>query len=71
MGHHTNTPHSYNDHHVKECYLPDELANRRYYEPSGQGEEAAISQRLARWRKKTEENVAELEETKSKKVGKS
>ena len=33
-----------------ETYLPDELIGRRFYEPSQQGLEQAIGQRLARLR---------------------
>ena len=30
-------------------HLPDELAGRRFYEPTDQGEEAEIRRRLAEW----------------------
>ncbi len=43
-------PHDYAGHHVPQQYLPDELASRRYYEPSGQGYEKTIKERLTRWR---------------------
>ena len=33
-----------------QTFLPDNLADRTYYDPSGQGAEAAIAERLARWR---------------------
>ncbi len=39
-------PHNYEGHYVPENYLPDELKGRRYYEPSEQGIEATIKQRL-------------------------
>jgi putative ATPase len=45
-------PHEFAGNYVVEKYLPDELADRRYYEPSGNGEEAAIAERLAAWRAK-------------------
>ena len=32
--------HAFPDHHVEQQHLPDALAGRRYYEPSGQGEES-------------------------------
>ncbi len=43
-------PHDYPGHHVPQQYLPDELRGRRYYEPSGQGYEKLIKERLAKWR---------------------
>jgi putative ATPase len=45
-------PHEFEGNYVVEKYLPDELAGRRYYEPSGNGEEAAIKARLDAWRAK-------------------
>jgi putative ATPase len=33
-----------------QTFLPDNLADRTYYDPGGQGAEAAIAERLARWR---------------------
>jgi putative ATPase len=43
-------PHDYAGHHVPQQYLPDEFAGRRYYEPSDQGYEKLIKERLAKWR---------------------
>jgi len=43
-------PHSFKGHHVQQDYLPKGLRNVKYYEPSDQGFEIKISQRLARWR---------------------
>ncbi len=34
---------------VEATYLPDELAGRRYYEPSARGFEREIAERLAKW----------------------
>ncbi|MGB9113188.1 MAG: hypothetical protein WCF24_10735, partial [Acidimicrobiales bacterium] len=34
---------------VEATYLPDELAGRRYYEPSERGFEREIAERLAKW----------------------
>jgi putative ATPase len=42
--------HDYAGHVVEQQHLPDELKDRRYYEPSDQGEEAVIRERLTRWR---------------------
>ena len=41
--------HDYEGHFEPQQYLPDNLAGRRYYEPSEQGAEAAIAERLRRW----------------------
>ncbi len=38
--------HQFEDHFIKEKYLPSELENRIYYQPSDQGEEGAIRIRL-------------------------
>ena len=46
-------PHDYPGHHIPQQYLPDELAGRRYYEPSDQGYEKTIKERLAHWRRKS------------------
>jgi putative ATPase len=43
-------PHQYENHYVAEDYLPEALAGRRYYQPSEEGAEAAIKERLARLR---------------------
>jgi putative ATPase len=40
-------PHDHPGHHVVEQYLPEQLRGHRYYEPSDQGDERAISERLA------------------------
>ena len=41
--------HDYEGHFEAQEYLPPELSDRRYYEPSDQGSEAAIAERLRRW----------------------
>ncbi len=46
--------HDREDHFTAQTHLPDKLVGQRYYEPSEQGEEAAIRERLAQWRKKRE-----------------
>ena len=43
-------PHDHAGHHVEQSYLPDEVAHLRAYQPSGQGYEKTIAERLARWR---------------------
>jgi len=45
-------PHNFEGNYVVEEYLPDELRGQRFYEPSGNGEEKAIKERLAIWRAK-------------------
>jgi putative ATPase len=40
-------PHDYAGHDVGQAYLPDELADRRYYRPSDQGYERTIGERMA------------------------
>ena len=41
-------PHDFPGHFVKEQYLPDDLKGTVFYQPSDQGSEAQISQRLGR-----------------------
>jgi putative ATPase len=45
-------PHDYPDAHVEQQYLPDAIRDRVYYEPSDQGLEARIGERLERLRRK-------------------
>lgn len=44
-------PHKYPEHYVKENYFPEKLKGRKYYQPTEQGEEAKIAQRLAKIKK--------------------
>jgi len=44
-------PHSFPDHFIPQQYLPAELLGTTFYEPSDQGYEARIAERLAAWRK--------------------
>ncbi len=41
--------HDYEGHFEPQEYLPPNLSGRRYYEPSDQGSESAIAERLRRW----------------------
>ncbi|OUN00858.1 MAG: AAA family ATPase [Firmicutes bacterium ZCTH02-B6] len=43
-------PHDFPGHHVAQQYLPDNLVGRRFYEPSDQGYEAVLRERLKTWR---------------------
>lgn len=42
--------HDYPEHYVKQQYLPDEIREERFYEPSENGQEKAIKERLERLR---------------------
>jgi putative ATPase len=44
-------PHGFPEHHVPQQYLPTHLLGKTFYEPSDQGYEAAVRERLARWRR--------------------
>jgi putative ATPase len=48
-------PHNFSGNYVPEDYLPDALRGERFYEPSGNGEEAEIRERLERWRRELDE----------------
>jgi putative ATPase len=43
-------PHNFDGHYVPERYLPDRLKGRVFYEPSDQGFEQTIRERLTHWR---------------------
>jgi len=43
-------PHAYRDHWVAQQYLPDSLQGKMFYQPSDQGHEKAIQQRVVRHR---------------------
>jgi putative ATPase len=43
-------PHEHVDHHTGQQYLPDELLGMVFYQPTDQGYEAQIQDRLDRWR---------------------
>ncbi len=45
-------PHSFDDHWVDQQYLPDELLGREFYQPSDQGYEGKIAERLRSLRSK-------------------
>ncbi len=47
-------PHDHEDAAVDQTYLPEALLGRRYYEPTDRGEERAIGERLAAWRRECE-----------------
>ena len=41
-------PHDYNENFISETYLPDEIKNSRFYQPSENGSEKSIKERLMR-----------------------
>ena len=41
-------PHDYQDHWVRQQYLPDRLQGKRFYEPSDQGYERVVKERMSR-----------------------
>ena len=46
-------PHDYPDHFIEESYLPENMAQKIYYNPTDQGYEKTIKERLERlWRKR-------------------
>ncbi len=51
-------PHEFEGHWVKQQYLPDGLQDKRFYNPSDQGDEANIARRLAKWRETLEKPKA-------------
>lgn len=58
LGHGANYkyPHSFPGHHVAQEYLPPGSKSQRYYEPSDQGYEKKISDRLDRWQQNSEKD---------------
>jgi putative ATPase len=44
-------PHDFPGHHVAQGYFPEEMEGTVYYEPSEEGNEPRIAQRLEQWRK--------------------
>ncbi len=48
-------PHNFDGNFVVDDYLPEPLRGRRYYEPSDNGEEAQIAERLRTWRGASDE----------------
>ena len=50
-------PHNFDGNYVPENYMPEGLEDRRYYEPSDNGRESDIKQRLERWREQSDEDA--------------
>ncbi|MBS3752015.1 MAG: AAA family ATPase [Anaerolineales bacterium] len=55
-------PHSHPDHFLPQQYLPEELLGTYFYQPSEQGYEQEVKDRLQRWRKAQQEALG-IEET--------
>jgi putative ATPase len=51
-------PHSFEGHHIPQNYLPDAIKGMRFYEPSDQGYETQVADRLERWRKAVEQALS-------------
>ncbi len=45
-------PHAYREHYTPQQYLPDGMQGTYFYEPSGQGYEQDVAERLSRWRER-------------------
>ena len=43
-------PHSHPEHYLPQQYLPEQLLGTYFYEPSNQGYEAQVVERIERWR---------------------
>jgi putative ATPase len=44
-------PHSFDGHFIPQQYLPDHLMGKQFYQPSDQGFEAKVQERVKNWRK--------------------
>ncbi len=64
-------PHAYRDHWVAQQYLPDTLQGRVFYQPSDQGYEATIRNRVARRREEQLAAMLEPESSLEGEIGKS
>jgi putative ATPase len=45
-------PHAYREHYTPQQYLPGEMQGTYFYDPSGQGYEQEVAQRLEQWRER-------------------
>jgi putative ATPase len=51
-------PHEFEGHHIPQNYLPEAIKGMRFYEPSDQGYETQVADRLERWRKAVEQALS-------------
>ncbi len=63
-------PHEFPGHHVGQQYLPAPLLGSRFYQPSDQGYEAIVKDRLTRWRDAQERALADRASAESSDPGK-
>ncbi|MGA2112435.1 MAG: AAA family ATPase [Anaerolineales bacterium] len=63
-------PHEFPGHHVGQQYLPALLLGSRFYQPSDQGYEAIVKDRLTRWREAQERALADRASAESSDPGK-
>jgi putative ATPase len=45
-------PHAYREHYTPQQYLPNEMQGTYFYDPSGEGYEEQVANRLAQWRER-------------------
>ena len=62
-------PHDFPDHFVDETYLPENLKDRKYYQPTDFGFEKEIKKRLEWWRKKSAGSIGKGQGSRSKGQG--
>lgn len=55
-------PHDHDEHWTPQQYLPQGLVGRVFYQPSDQGYEAQVQERVARWRKAQAKALADLKQ---------
>jgi len=54
-------PHDHEDHFTPQQYLPKNVVGRTFYQPSDQGYESTVQERLSRWREAKAKALADLE----------
>ena len=52
---------NFNGHFVEQQYLPDNLKNKRFYQPGDQGYEKQVMNRLSEWWSKRKEKAEDKE----------
>jgi putative ATPase len=56
-------PHDFPGHYIPQNYLPEKMIGRRLYEPSGEGYEKIIAERLANWHHQVENSMKKSTKT--------
>ncbi len=54
-----NYPHAFQDHYVPQQYLPSGMQGQYFFEPSDQGYESAVRERLEKWRARDKQEAIE------------